>query len=97
MQVLRLPAVVLLAVSIALTGAASPPTRGEERDGGSPLLADGGTVPFDGGASRDPDQEVIDHLDELQRLELLEHLGLFDESGEDEPPPGNRRKSPPPP
>jgi len=27
---------------------------------------------------RDPDQDVIDHLEQLEQLELLQHLELFD-------------------
>lgn len=80
----RALAALLLAAWAGL--AAAPGALGEERDGGSPPPADRGTPTPDGGAARDPDQEVIDHLDELQQLELLQHLGLLDASGEDEAP-----------
>lgn len=80
----RALAALLLAASVGL---ASPQNvRGDARDGGSPPPADGGVPAPDGGAVHDPDQEVIDHLDELEQLELLQHLGLLDASGEDEAP-----------
>jgi hypothetical protein len=52
------------------------------------LAADGGK---DAGAEpsrpdagiADPDQEIIEHLDELQYLELLQNLELFDPKGEE--------------
>ena len=82
----------LVALSVAgwmgLAAAATQSARTEDRaDGGSPAPpADGGTRAADGGAARDPDQEVIDHLDELEQLDLLQQLGLLDPSGEDEAP-----------
>jgi hypothetical protein len=60
---------------------------GEADAGAGPRPADAGTsAPAPDAGSADPDQEVIDHLDELEHLELLQHLGLLDESGEDQPP-----------
>lgn len=80
----RALAALLLAASVGL---ASPQNvRGDARDGGSLPPADGGVPTPVGGAVHDPDQEVIDHLDELEQLELLQHLGLLDASGEDEAP-----------
>ena len=81
----------LVALSVAGwmgLAAATQSAQGEDRaDGGSPAPpADGGTRAADGGAARDPDQEVIDHLDELEQLDLLQQLGLLDPSGEDEAP-----------
>jgi hypothetical protein len=70
--------VTALLVALALRLAA------DARDGGAPDAGgrDGGAAPADAGV--DPDQEVIDHLDELQDLELLENLELFEEPAAEE-------------
>lgn len=67
----KLAALLLVAAATAL---ASPRARAEggPGDGGSQT----GGAP-DAGAS-DPDQEIVDHLDELENLELLQNLELFD-------------------
>jgi hypothetical protein len=54
---------------------------------------DGGTRGADGGAP-DADERVIEHLDELQQLELIENLGLLDPIGDEEPSPP--AEAPPP-
>ncbi len=83
----RLAAALVLAAPFGIAAADPPSTPAEERAGPGPRPApDGGALAPDGGTARDRDQEVIDHLDELERLDLLEHLGLLDESGEDPPP-----------
>jgi hypothetical protein len=65
-------------------------------DAGSPAPStDGGGHATDGGAVRDADQEVIDHLDELENLDLLQNLGLLDPSGEDDAPTGSPNKPSP--
>ncbi len=51
-----------------------------------PTAADGGAhrdEATDGGAaaSDSPDPELLDHLDELERLELLRNLELFEGDG----------------
>jgi len=76
------------AACVGLAAGGSQTTRAEDHaDGGPPAPpADGGARAADGGAARDSDQEVIDHLDELEKLELLQHLGLLDPSGEDDAP-----------
>ncbi len=49
--------------------------RPEPVEGRRPTSSPPGTP--DGGAA-DPDQELIDHLDEIERLDLLRNLELFD-------------------
>ena len=62
----------VLALSL-LAGAGSPSARPDRRPARS--APDAGPAPDAG--SRDPDQEVIDHLDEIQELDLLQNLELF--------------------
>ncbi len=74
--------------------AVPPAFAGDQPDGGTgrraaedarPSKAGAGTAkgPADAG-SADPDQEIIEHLDELQQMELLENLELFDPKAEEE-------------
>jgi hypothetical protein len=70
------------AAAMALLLAAAQARAAEDGDprpdGGAPPARDGG---------RPDDAAVIEHLDELQQLELLENLGLVDPSGDDDAPP----------
>ena len=53
--------------------------------GSRPRAADTGTDPPAADApGADPDQEIIDHLDELQQMELLQNLELFDSKAAEE-------------
>lgn len=61
------------------TAAERPGDRADGGEGGG--SSDGGTGdPADGGADVDP--EILRHLDELENLELLQHLELFDSRAE---------------
>ena len=79
----------LAAVALSLAAAA----RGDEaRDGGA--VRDGGSATAssaprahrpDGGAAakEDADEDLVRHLDEVEKLELLENLELFDPAPEE--------------
>jgi hypothetical protein len=62
----------LAALAVMAAVAVRPGTDGGSPDGGSP-----DTGARDAGAP-DADQELIDHLDEIEQLELLRNLELFD-------------------
>ncbi len=78
----------LLSLLAAMPLAAAPTFAADQPDAGARPRAGEGVGPRKAGASAaqhpadggsaDPDQEIIDHLDELQQLELLENLELFD-------------------
>ena len=54
------------------------------REDARPHAADAGAGPPAADApGADPDQEIIDHLDELQQMELLQNLELFDPKAEE--------------
>jgi hypothetical protein len=87
-------AAALLAVLLALSpqdGGTAPRDGGTASDGGSEGQADGGVDGGSAGAEKggesadggaDPDAEIVRHLDELEALELLQHLELFDTRAE---------------
>jgi hypothetical protein len=56
---------------------ARPRGNGTERAG----AADGGPADGSDAGAGDPDADLIEHLDELELRELLEHLELFDPEG----------------
>jgi len=57
---------------------ASPPAK----DRGAPPVPRSG--PPDHAEEIDPDEELVEHLDEIEKLELLENLELFDPAAERE-------------
>jgi Spy/CpxP family protein refolding chaperone len=66
-------AVLALALAVSTALFATPPA----------LAADGGAdagpePPSTGAGAADSEQEIVDHLDELQYLELLQNLELFE-------------------
>ena len=81
---------VLLALLVALSqqdGGPAPPrdggTTADVREGGRTDGGEGGD-PADGGpdGGADADSEVVRHLDEIENLELLQNLDLFDTKAE---------------
>lgn len=72
-----IPAAVLAAL-LAGGGASSDAGRA---DAGAPAAAGAGDAGFaDGGPALDPaDEDLVRHLDEVERQELLEQLELFEE------------------
>ena len=74
----------LLAVLVVFSpqdGGSAAPRDGGTADGGPEGPAGGGEGgdPADGGA--ESDAEILRHLDEIENLELLQHLELFDDAG----------------
>ncbi|HTP29881.1 MAG TPA: hypothetical protein VMK12_30010 [Anaeromyxobacteraceae bacterium] len=63
-----------LALAAFLAAAASPRPGGDATDTFAPDA---------GSPVRDPDQELIDHWDEIENLELLQNLELFDPQADD--------------
>ena len=67
-----------LAASLAADRRPARPPEVRGRDGGTEAAR-----PDAGARPPDPDQELIDNLDEIENLELLQNLELFDPKGGD--------------
>jgi hypothetical protein len=76
----------VLLVASWLRLAAAAPDAPRQPGAQPPPQPDAGPERADGGTAPDPDAEVISHLEELEQLELLQHLGLLDPAGEDDQP-----------
>ncbi len=80
-------AVLLLTIGVAASSLLGAEVTGapdaDGAQGGAAVSSKGGAKPPpEGGRARTPakvqDQEIIDHLDEIEQLELLQYLDLFD-------------------
>ncbi len=67
---------VLVLLSAALLAARTARDEPPAERRPAPASSDAGTP--------DPDQEIVEHLDELQNLELLENFELFDPARDEE-------------
>ena len=66
---------------VAADASGAPATEGERSTTAPPAEGPTRATGAPAGESRkkkDPDQELIDHLEQIERLELLQNLELFD-------------------
>jgi hypothetical protein len=75
--------VALAALAAAGLGVAAAPARGGDEGGAAPPRGRDGGTPDAGGQDRDDgDEELVRHLEELEKLDLLMNLDLFDEKSD---------------
>ena len=73
-------AVIAAAVLAALLAGGGASSDAGPADAGAPAAGAGDAGVADGGPTLDPaDEDLVRHLDEIERQELLEQLELFEE------------------
>jgi hypothetical protein len=80
-------AALALTLAAGLLAAPGPAAGGDAKQTAhrsAPPAEDHGPRPVEKRGQPDPDREIVEHLDEIEDLELLENLELFDPAPQEE-------------